>query len=413
MLHASTRFHGLLSFRNRITKCFSLSHTRFLTAQSESKQSILQTIQKSLRGTVVEALLRRLPSKEAKSLAIYFGVDKTSDLSSEILVDKSDIPASQQLPSIGGSGESAQATAATATAREQARIEKMLGSVTDKKDTPLYHPAFGELLQDLGYKRVYLTNVQALLKTPIWERQRILRPERAQRIAKYQLAKRAQVQSLGTGPVPPLGLPGVITMFHEVGSGSASGSGSGRFGIVDGQHRAAALVMLAQEGHWDSHVRNVVVDVFSVTSEEQVAELFLEINSAEPVRLVDMPGEGVTEDARAVLDRGTEALAAAYPDMFKASQRCRPPHLNTDVLRDELFQSQFLARHGVDSAAALEKALLLANERLSRLGDAEWAALLEREGGKGASKAKTFAPALKKAREHGLFLGLSKGWMCE
>jgi len=68
-------------------------------------------------------------------------------------------------------------------------------------------------------------------------------------------------------------------------------STTNRCGIVDGQHRVAALVIMAQEGKWDLRLRNIMVDVFPVRDEQDISNLFHEINSAEPVRLVDMPGE--------------------------------------------------------------------------------------------------------------------------
>jgi hypothetical protein len=139
-------------------------------------------------------------------------------------------------------------------------------------DESLIHPIFGKRIASLGYKNVYLTSVASLAKTQVWERQRTLRPDRAARIATSKI-------TLGrTGS-----LSGVITMFCD--------KQSGRSGIVDGQHRAGALMLLSQEGHWDGQEQNILIDVFETESDEQIVALFKEINSAEPVRLVDMPGE--------------------------------------------------------------------------------------------------------------------------
>jgi hypothetical protein len=139
-------------------------------------------------------------------------------------------------------------------------------------DESLIHPIFGKRIASLGYKNVYLTSVASLAKTQVWERQRTLRPDRAARIATSKI-------TLGrTGS-----LSGVITMFCD--------KLSGRSGIVDGQHRAGALMLLSQEGHWDGQEQNILIDVFETENDEQIVALFKEINSAEPVRLVDMPGE--------------------------------------------------------------------------------------------------------------------------
>lgn len=50
------------------------------------------------------------------------------------------------------------------------------------------------------------------------------------------------------------------------------------FGIVDGQHRLGALLLLAEEGLWDRSERNVVVEVFDTKDDKEIGELFAEIN---------------------------------------------------------------------------------------------------------------------------------------
>lgn len=97
-------------------------------------------------------------------------------------------------------------------------------------------------------------------------------------------------------------------------------------------------------GHWDADVRNVVIDVFTIKSEEEISDLFKEINSSEPVRLVDMPDEGASDNIRQVITEAAEILQTKYSEMFKPSARCRPPHLNIDNLRDDLFQNDIIKR---------------------------------------------------------------------
>lgn len=139
-------------------------------------------------------------------------------------------------------------------------------------DDELIHPIFGRKIVDLGYKTVYLTSISLLARTQVWERQRTLRPDRAARIASSKIAL-GRTKSLS----------GVITMFSDKLSGQS--------GIVDGQHRAGALMMLSQQGYWDGLEKNILIDVFETENDEEIVALFKEINSAEPVRLVDMPGE--------------------------------------------------------------------------------------------------------------------------
>lgn len=74
----------------------------------------------------------------------------------------------------------------------------------------------GELVCDLEYKRVYITNVMRLALIPTWQKQRILRPDRLSRIIDAKV--RAKTTSR---------LPGVISVFHNAATGEV--------GIVDGQ----------------------------------------------------------------------------------------------------------------------------------------------------------------------------------
>lgn len=56
-------------------------------------------------------------------------------------------------------------------------------TVSDEESKAQSHPILGDMLRDLGYKKVYCTSVAALVNVPIWERQRTLRAERAREIA--------------------------------------------------------------------------------------------------------------------------------------------------------------------------------------------------------------------------------------
>ena len=58
--------------------------------------------------------------------------------------------------------------------------------------------------------------------------------------------------------------------------------------------------------------------------------------------LVDLPDEsgGATADDNALLTSAAEALKKRYPEMFKPSQNCRAPHVNVDVLRNEMLKAE-------------------------------------------------------------------------
>src|SRR4051794_12173917 len=118
-------------------------------------------------------------------------------------------------------------------------------------------------------------------------------------------------------------LPGVITLHERIDK-----DGAVNLGIVDGQHRVAALKILASEGCWDENAPNILVDVFRLDSDAAVKDLFSDINRSEPVRLVDLPDEGASVPVKMILNQAVSELQERYPAMFKVSQQCRPPHVN-------------------------------------------------------------------------------------
>ena len=57
------------------------------------------------------------------------------------------------------------------------------------------HPVLGRLIADLGYKRVFLTSVEAVAQAPVWEKRKLLRPVRAIEIAEAKLMKKNVVRA--------------------------------------------------------------------------------------------------------------------------------------------------------------------------------------------------------------------------
>jgi len=143
----------------------------------------------------------------------------------------------------------------------------------------------------------------------------------------------------------------------------------------------------------------------AVTEEDSTSahaqEIFMEINKAEPVKLVDLPGMGLTQVARKTINEGAKRLEDAFPDMFSASQRCRSPHLNIDNLRDALFASEVLKKHDLKSPKALEAWMMERNESLKK-------EYIDSSSKKATSVSST---ALKKAIKHNFFLGLDSSWL--
>ena len=119
---------------------------------------------------------------------------------------------------------------------------------------------------------------------------------------------------------------------------------------------------------------------------------------------MDLPtADGASDAEREAIDAAAASLVETWPDMFKPSRSCRAPHLNVDALRDELFQARVL-----DAVAPgdLLPWLLARNDALAERDDAAWAASRCL-----AVSAAARAKALAKAREKGLFLGLTWDWL--
>ena len=149
--------------------------------------------------------------------------------------------------------------------------------------------------------------------------------------------------------------------------------------IIDGQHRVGALRLLLRDATAraaGSPWEQVLVEVYPLSSEASAEALFVEVNSAQPVLLVDLPAThgGAAADAKGALEAAAATLAARHPAMFRPSMACKPPHVNIDALRDRLHAADVLAAHRLAGGAELLEWLLARNEALAALSDAGWAA---------------------------------------
>ncbi|KAJ8598802.1 hypothetical protein CTAYLR_008660 [Chrysophaeum taylorii] len=254
------------------------------------------------------------------------------------------------------------------------------------------HPAFGHLLHDFGYKRLYRADPRQLWTTTLlWEKQRAFRDDRATMIAKAK-----EASSVG-------GWPGSIAIVEQ-----ASHNGI----VVDGQHRLGAAWLLSEKNGLPDRLKEIAVEVYPAMDEKRVFELFAEINKCEPVALVDMPADivegGAAPDDRALIDAAAEALRARYADMFKPSRQCRAPHLNLDVLRDEIHKAGVLAR--LPQNTTLGDWLAKRNRALAAVPRHRWfdSAMRCRATNKAA-----ISTALEKAAKYDFYLGLTWEWLQE
>lgn len=145
----------------------------------------------------------------------------------------------------------------------------------------------------------------------------------------------------------------------------------------------------------------ILVEVYpqrdDLKEESHAKDLFLEVNKAEPVKLVDLPGVAKASH-RKIINEAADKLMSRWPDMFKPSQRCRAPHLNIDNLRDALFASNMIEKHSLKTSAALESWMIAQNKLLATKFESEEAKELVSE------------TALKKAVKFDFYLGLDSSW---
>ena len=258
------------------------------------------------------------------------------------------------------------------------------------------HPILGPCLLDLGYKRLHVVSTEALTAIKVWEKQRIYRHDRAKAMATDKLKTLR------------LGLPGVIGLHEDA---------NGKLCILDGQHRVGMLDTLAKgkrgsattakdnDAHRMMNLDQILVEVYPQQpehhNENHAQELFLEINKAEPVKLVDLPGVAKKGD-RKLLTEAAEQLASQYANMFSTSSKCRAPHLNIDNLRDALFAGNVIARHSIKTSKQLEDWMLQQNDALKTKYNSQ-----EQDEKARAMVSKT---ALKKATMYDFYLGLESSW---
>jgi len=252
-----------------------------------------------------------------------------------------------------------------------------------KKQDNLNDDIFGELIHDFGFKKVFSMDLVSLVKLPVWKNQRIYRQERADLIAKENKDFK--------------GFPGIITLFTLPNKKQGHKDAS----LIDGQHRVGALKVLQANGNLLKRDEKVLVEVFDLDDEKEVEKLFSDINSAQPLQLIDLP-ETLPNGDKKIIDEACERIKHLFPEMFKASKLCPRPYINIDTLRDNLREANILEQHEIKNTQDLVNWMLESNAKLAKVSEANW---LKQE--KGARWPNT----VKKAIKSNFYLGLQKHWM--
>eukprot|EP01038_Epipyxis_sp_PR26KG_P004697 gene4697-6596_t len=397
----------------KVEKVWKSSNNNLRFIWSDSKSIILSLTDafskggKRVRGSIIEMMAKSMSKDETVKLVESWGF-RTETVDKNLILNNT----------VADSNEKKEKSLANEMKVNEKPLITNTVNTLAASDQTLFHPILGERIADLGYKQLYLTSVKALSFAPVWKKQRILRPERASFIANEKVKNGLQSSICGT-----------ISIYMNKDDPND-------YGIIDGQHRAGALLCLSQLGHWQSVERNVLVEVFPVSSGVEVEKLFKEINSAEPVRFIDMNiasssmtnndnlDQGKTStDAKeddesenmngaelqmAIIDEVTEILRDKYSEMFKPTSRCRIPNINIDVLRDDIFQSNLLTRKSINSTKELIDFLEKTNSELGKQLKKEEKGWTEDNN---SGRSQSFKTAFKKANTNNFFLGMEKNWL--
>ena len=152
------------------------------------------------------------------------------------------------------------------------------------------------------------------------------------------------------------------------------------------------------------------MEVFPDVSDAKAAELFTEINAAQPVRFVDMPGV-VAPEMKWALEGAAGALKNKYPAMFSESARCKIPNVNLDALRSSCTRRRWRGGLACAQKATSRPGWAPRTRALAGRSEKQWLRLRPKRGRGSAGSKEAYLKALAKAREHGLFLGMCETWL--
>jgi hypothetical protein len=113
------------------------------------------------------------------------------------------------------------------------------------------------------------------------------------------------------------------------------------------------------------------------------------------------------EQEKELITVTVEALRAEYPDMFKPTSRCKIPHLNIDVLRDDLYSANVLRVRTFARPDDLQKQLRVINAALKE----KFRQLQSESDVESQTFSKSFVAALNKAQKFDFYLGMEKDWI--
>jgi len=238
------------------------SEVKLLTSQLRQSSNALNSAKKELAAAQTGASQRLVAAKEAEAAELAEARRKLELLTGELKVSGQERRAVERLR---GELQGAKAEI-EAERREKERLNAQVIAAANLRLRPEEHPIFGRLLHDGGDKKVYCASpLTVWAATPIWEKQRAFRTERAEAIAKAK----AQAK------VP--GWPGTISVCeitdhahgahaqahaHAPGAEPDGLDAAASCFVIDGQHRLGAAHLLARRSALSDDLSRITVELY-------------------------------------------------------------------------------------------------------------------------------------------------------
>lgn len=155
---------------------------------SSFSQNMLQQIPRNdttmvfsrMKGSILDLMAKNMSEGDKEFLLLRWG--QQSPTEKEVFPESGAKP----VPGISVMPVRPPAVVVDETASSTAALPIDATKIENNDNSVALHPVFGQLLADVGYKKVYLTSARRLVLAQVWQKQRTLRPERSAGIAKVK-----------------------------------------------------------------------------------------------------------------------------------------------------------------------------------------------------------------------------------
>lgn len=178
----------------------------------------------------------------------------------------------------------------------------------------------------------------------IWERQRLLEPKRVEELIDYQLEQKKKYNRWRF-----IGNFYVCILGHQ-------------HLLIDGQHRLQSIKQLINKYNYPSF--DVIVWTFHVDNEEEIIDIFQNINKMKPMSLPDL----MQDQQRDIINYACHQLMGSYKKFFSNSILGNPrrPNIKLDDLKNNLYDKKVIKKLNITDGAQLLQMIENQNKHYSR-----------------------------------------------